>query len=663
MPFFSSNNSFTTSTGRDTWSWPVLMLLLAVLVPSGGVLWMMREAMESERFAVRQRMTDLYDAQLESARLRINERWGQRLVEIAREGASISPSQQFATVIADGLADSVVVWGADEKVLYPNSSSTNDTDTETAAWRATTRIETTEHNLSKAAAAYGKLADAEPNTPLAARALQAQARCLLGNNDQLAAIQTLTKLSEWNGTPQPEQRNLPANAELQLLELLEPASPEWKTIALRLQKRLADYATNSMPGVQRRFLMRELKERWAKEFSFPTLKAETLAAKYLATEYLTREYAKGQATGLHATSLDEVWEWYDSTNDRTLLLRTATLKKTLAGFVNGQLLPTGIHLHPLAPNENLEAELAAPLVSLSPALPNWKLAITTDGNLTEKQQGSERTALFAWTALAVIAATLLITSLVIRVWQKQLRIARLKNDLVATVSHELKTPLSSIRLLVDTLLDQDHHASAEQTREYLEHISHENARLTRLIDNFLTFSRMERGKRAVNMHPLDARTVIAEAVTTVQERFAADERTELIVETDEATPVCGDVDLLVTAVVNLLDNAWKYSGETKRIVVACKTVADRVLITVQDNGIGLPTNATDKIFGRFYQIDQRLARSQEGCGLGLSIVKYLIEAHQGTVSVKSQLGTGSTFTISLPADNSPTSNKVGGQHA
>ena len=164
---------------------------------------------------------------------------------------------------------------------------------------------------------------------------------------------------------------------------------------------------------------------------------------------------------------------------------------------------------------------------------------------------------------------------------------------------------------------------------------------------------MEAGKRAVQLQSIDAREVVAQAVEAVQERFATDNgevTAELVVEANEPAPVRGDVDLLVTSVVNLLDNAWKYSGDPKRVVLSCKHEGGRVVISVEDNGMGLPPSATRRVFDRFYQVDQRLSRSQGGCGLGLSIVKYLVEAHGGEVAVDSQPGVGSVFSISLPSD-------------
>ncbi len=565
---WTSNSSLTAGTGRDSWSWPVLLLLLAVLVPSSGVIWMMRQAMENERLAVRQRLTDLYQVQLESAQQQIIERWQMRLTEIDATAAGELASERFAKLVTEGLADSVIVWSSDGGLCYP---------------------------------------------------------------DQLP-------------------RSQEANAELRQLEWLEPTSSEWFDTAQSLRNRLNRYDAQRLSAPQRRFLMRELTERWPDKFEFSTLEGEALAA-----EFVDDSDGKLPTVGMHSTRIENVWSAHASDGILTALFRTSTLRQLFDGYLTDQRLPAEMVMQTLGPGETLVSADAGQSISLGPTWPGWRIAISASNNPFGIELGSERVALFAWTALALIAVTLLLTWLVVRSWWRQMRVAQLKNDLVATVSHELKTPLSSIRLLVDTLLDQggdasNLSASQGQTRDYLELISHENARLTRLIENFLTFSRMEEGKRDVQFQSIDARDVIAQAVDAVQERFDT-EHAELIVNAEQPAPVHGDLDLLVTAVVNLLDNAWKYSGDFKRVHLSCKRQDERVVIAVQDNGVGLQSKAAEKVFDRFYQVDQRLSRSQGGCGLGLSIVKYLVEAHGGEVAVESQPGVGSTFSISLPLDS------------
>jgi signal transduction histidine kinase len=205
-----------------------------------------------------------------------------------------------------------------------------------------------------------------------------------------------------------------------------------------------------------------------------------------------------------------------------------------------------------------------------------------------------------------------------------------------------------MRVLVDTLLNSDRW-DEHTTREYLLLIAQQNERLSRLIHNFLTFSRIERGKQIFHVAPCPVGGIVEGAVEAVRERFQAPGcRFEVQVEPD-LPMVAADRDAVVAALINLLDNAWKYSGDIKQIVVVARAENGRVLFSVQDNGIGIAPRERARIFQSFYQVDRRLSRTDSGCGLGLSIVQFIIAAHHGSVSVESQPGRGSTFTISLPA--------------
>src|SRR3954452_22831423 len=159
-------------------------------------------------------------------------------------------------------------------------------------------------------------------------------------------------------------------------------------------------------------------------------------------------------------------------------------------------------------------------------------------------------------ALLAIGITILLAAIVTAWFTHQMRLTRLKNDLIATVSHELKTPLSSMRVLVETLL-ADRVPGPRERREYLDLIARENMRLSRLIDNFLTFSRMERRKSVFDFRPVEVAAIVHAATAAMGERAA-------VVETHvpKHLVIWGDADALVTVLVNLLDNAWKYSRES-----------------------------------------------------------------------------------------------------
>jgi signal transduction histidine kinase len=219
---------------------------------------------------------------------------------------------------------------------------------------------------------------------------------------------------------------------------------------------------------------------------------------------------------------------------------------------------------------------------------------------------------------------------------------------MATVSHELKTPLSSLRALIDTLLE-GRVRNQEQYREYLQLAAKENERLSRLIDHFLAFSRMERNKHALEFSEVRVDEIVSAAVGAVCERYESTEA-RLDVEIPAGLPtIWGDADALTTALVDLLDNAHKYTADDKHVIVRAYADGDTVRLEVQDNGVGLSRRAAKRVFDPFFQVDQRLSRHTGGCGLGLSIVRFIVKAHGGSVDVTSRPGHGSTFAATLPA--------------
>jgi len=249
---------------------------------------------------------------------------------------------------------------------------------------------------------------------------------------------------------------------------------------------------------------------------------------------------------------------------------------------------------------------------------------------------------------SVVIAVITISALLIgRSFQRQLRLTRLKTDLVAAVSHELKTPLSSMRLLVDSLLD-DHELDPKKTREYLQLVANENLRLSRLIDNFLTFSRIERNRQRFEFADVRPSDVVTLATAAMHERLRSPACHFSVEIEQDLPPIRADEHALVTALLNLLDNAYKYTSADKEIALQAYRDRSRIVFAVRDNGIGIGAKDQKRIFRRFYQVDQRLARERGGCGLGLSIVEFIARAHGGTIAVTSQSGVGSTFLMSLP---------------
>ena len=602
-----------TRAGRDSDVWPVALLLFAVVVPAICLLWFMNAAVRNERLAARQRWAEDFRPQLLSVQVHLEEHWrdlGAQLDDLARTNA---PALAFVKAAELGLADSVVIFTADGRMAYPNLPAAQAAEELDRTWSDAGRMEYREKDFLKAAQLYGALAKGATNANSAARALQGQVRCLALGGKREDAVRLVVETfadPRFRQAVDAQGRCIAANVELMAYELERN-----EALAKRLQERLMDYSNAALAAPQRRFLMKEL-QTLKHAADFPTLMAEELAAQVPAS---VRDVTVDRVPGI------DLWHRTSPSSRVVALFRGATMAGRIENVLGGnvKLIAPGVQ----------DGEV---LVSLpAPGLPGWQMAVMM------QRVPPPPVAIYFWTGLLVLAAMGVMALLAARVMRREMALARLKNDLVATVSHELKTPLSSMRLLVDTLLDAE--KFNEQTaREYLQLIARENERLSRLVENFLTFSRIERNKHVFAFKPVRVREIIDAALRAVPGR-------EFDVRIKPELPdVMGDPDALVTALVNLLENACKHSEKGNPIILRGETEEGRVVVSVQDSGSGIEGAELKKIFEPFYQVDQTLARKAGGCGLGLSIVNAIVKAHRGTVKVQSEPGRGSTFTVCLP---------------
>lgn len=220
------------------------------------------------------------------------------------------------------------------------------------------------------------------------------------------------------------------------------------------------------------------------------------------------------------------------------------------------------------------------------------------------------------------------------------RLENIRTDFVANVSHELRTPLTSIKGFIETLLDGGLD-SRETTKKFLTIMYQETDRLNRLISDLLDLSRIESGQTGLNRTKIFLAPLVEEVRLTLQERLA-EKHMSLSVELG-STPVWADEDQIREVLVNLIDNAIKYSTSGGNIKVLEVNRGDMQEFVVCDAGIGIPKDSIPRIFERFYRVDKARSREIGGTGLGLSIVKHVIERHQGKVWVESEPGKGSCF--------------------
>jgi signal transduction histidine kinase len=230
---------------------------------------------------------------------------------------------------------------------------------------------------------------------------------------------------------------------------------------------------------------------------------------------------------------------------------------------------------------------------------------------------------------------------------RQLELAQLKSAFVSNITHELKTPIALIRLAVETLEMQRFHSPEEGSR-FLHTIGRETEKLSHLVDNILDFARLESGRATLQMSRIDPAGVAREALETFRPRL---EDQGFIVESEipeHAPAVLGDARALSHCVLNLLDNAVKYSRERREIRLSVGSREGRVTISVADRGIGIAPGDQPKVFDKFVRLDTGLVHDVKGAGLGLALVHQILRAHHGRVELVSTPGEGSTFTLVLP---------------
>ncbi len=291
--------------------------------------------------------------------------------------------------------------------------------------------------------------------------------------------------------------------------------------------------------------------------------------------------------------------------------------------------------------ENLSP--AVPFVELTPS----KQLIRDQHKLVQRQSGY-----FIVGTVLVMSALIGVMWAMWRVFNRELALSRMKQSFVADVSHELKTPLALIRLFGETLLS-GRVTSDDKRREYYEIITRESSRLTHLINNILDFARIDAGRKRYTMFECDVAALVKETYEAYLLQLDHEQFEHQLIIAEELPLIQCDRDAVAQALINLINNAMKYSDGDDRFLGIDVSVETRrgghgVLISVSDRGIGIKPEDRNHLFTDFYRANDDLVRARRGAGLGLALVKHIVDAHHGIVDVESRLVKGSTFRIFLP---------------
>ncbi|HCA81074.1 MAG TPA: hypothetical protein DEP53_15195 [Bacteroidetes bacterium] len=277
----------------------------------------------------------------------------------------------------------------------------------------------------------------------------------------------------------------------------------------------------------------------------------------------------------------------------------------------------------------------------------WKVAIfDTEGRSIEKVIDTERN-MYLLLLLSIVSVLVIGVVVTLRAAAHEMEVSRTKAEFVSSVSHELKTPLALIRMFGETL-ESGIVTDELKRKEFYSIIRKESERLTHLIDNVLDFSKMDAGNKEYHYEEADIVDVVR---NTVEAYMFHIRDIGFVVERrypEESLIARFDTDAISQAILNLLSNATKYSDDRKVIRISVERDAGFAAVSIEDEGVGIPKEALEKIFEKFYRVHNEKTKETRGTGIGLTLTKHIVEAHGGTIEVQSELGKGSTFTMKIP---------------
>lgn len=671
-------------SGRRSHRRWVLLYLLAIVGPTLALLFLGLQSVQRQRQAVRS---------LKATNLRLS---GERLVselerrvsqlaeaclrdgEIARLrgplGAPIAPDEarRLRLLLEDierrhPIADQLFIIQGDS-VVYPvlQAPEARPLEDDLALDGSVTgrrfgtlfaeaeRLELLEGRPREALASYRKCSELSVADRFKAVALARVARCVRKLGERQAAEAAYERLAERYGDLSDSfHRPYALVAGLELYDLKSARGDEERGRLAALQ---ADLAAGrwEVSADQADYFLAQLHER-APELPDPNRKTGYLRRLELARALQERFRAPPSLRDGEIYSSAFTYKAHPHQVHYTRVAPEALvgLNVNLA-WVEARLLPqasagaglSGGHIVRVAQRGSGKAGALQAGIPFLTLFPFWELSLTVAPAGPDSSSPGRDIAVFAGSTVLVLCVLALGVLLLLRDVSRETQLNRLRSDFVSGVSHELKTPLTLIRLYTETLLDEEQFRR-EERKGFYQIILRESERLTHLIERALDFGRVDRGEKRYHLEEGNLAPFIGQTVQVYGEYL---KRRGFTVETSLATSlpaVAFDPDAVAQAIVNLLDNAAKYSGESKFVGVRLLPEDSAVVFEVEDHGIGVPADEHEKIFQQFYRSQTRSGKG--GYGLGLYLVKHIMDAHGGRVEVESEAGQGSRFRLVFPA--------------
>ncbi len=665
----------------------VLLVIFAITLPSMMLTGFGLIAIQNERHATLKRVKDLYtpitgklEQKVQGYFVQLLEKSSQSLDHLAawatREVSFCEDRLEGLKYQGSWIATNFFVMHAHEGVLLPRMGHADPTwyGFLPESFDRALKMEFLDNHPAGAVEIHQSLLrNTSGASPLRCMVLNALGRCLSKTNNKKEAKEILDVLiDDCADFVDASGYNLALGALLRRIQLENPKATE-QMLALGLK--LSQYL--SKPNIQASFDQIQLViEESRKVLESTDRKALASVFHWLESLSARRDilnHLRGRIQDVQASVTTKVFRINGVR--RLFLVKKIVDHQEVELLAGCELIPAGLdkmvadllehmevegvvgHLRP-SELEFDQAELVAGVAFLKNTDFAWRLDVDlVDNEALERLSGS-RITMYVWILVLLILALALGIGKTVHFMIRETRLSKLKTDFVSSVSHELRTPLTSIRMFTETLL-LGRVESREEMRECLETIGHETERLSRLVERILDFSRMEAGRKAFRFQPERLDEIVRTAVAACRPMIEKDSFAVSTIFDDRLSHVWVDRDAMVEVVVNLLSNAIKYSTDRREVEIKTQQNEQWIVLSVRDQGIGIPKTEQKKIFEKFHRVDTPLSSAVSGSGLGLSLVDYIVRAHQGEVKVISTPGSGSTFMVCLPHRHDDADSKHG----